>query len=139
MKPALKSAVEAAYRAFAPYRVDRRLDFAARVSVSRANNELLHEMLATMPLRALPLEAIEEYFEYIAAAHYDGAFRADEFRYFLPRALELIAEGAAAAPWLREHVEQSLERGKARTAWPAAETQALAAFFAALGPPLWQS
>ena len=84
-------------------------------------------MLTGMPLRALPLEAIDAYLEYIDAAHYDGAFRADEFRYFLPRALELLASGEPphGAPWMRERLERSLERGQAHAAWPANEVAAI--------------
>jgi hypothetical protein len=123
----MPSAIEAAYRAFASYRVGRGLDFAARVSASEAERQLLRRLMVETPLRSLPLHVIEAYFEYIDAAHYDGAYRADELRYFLPRALELIASGEThlGAPWLRERIERILERGNARATWLAEETAAI--------------
>jgi hypothetical protein len=80
----------------------------------------------TMPLRELPSDAIEAYFDYIDAAHYDGGFRADEFRYFLPRALELLTlERGAARSWLRECLDRSFARAAIRTAWPPDEIEAI--------------
>jgi hypothetical protein len=122
-----RDAVETAYRVFASYRIGRAIDFAARVSASDEERALLRAMLTGMPLRTLPLEAIDAYLEYIDAAYYDGAFPADEFRYFLPRALELLASGKPphGAPWMRERLERILVRGQARAAWPANEAAAI--------------
>ena len=48
-----------------------------------------------------------------------------EVRYFLPRALDLIAQGAHDTLFIREYLGRVLERGHARIAWPAAEIEAL--------------
>jgi hypothetical protein len=132
MTPDLQAAVETAYRTFAPHGRPRHIDFAARVGASEEQRLALHTVLRTTPLRDLPLVAIDAYVEYIAAAHYDGGYRADEVRHFLPRALELIARGETrkGAPWLRENLALILERG-ARETWPATEIAAIDAVLAA--------
>ncbi len=123
MTPELQAAIENAYRVFAAYRPGQRLD--SRVSTSEADHREMLAVLTQTPLRSLPVEAIDAYFEYIRSAHFDGGFNADEVRCFLPRALELIAQGAPGTPFLREHLGPAMEGGQARTAWPAAEAEAL--------------
>jgi hypothetical protein len=125
MTPELQAAIENAYRVFAAYRPGRRLDYGSRVSASEADHREMLAMLTQTPLRALPVEAIDAYFEYIRSAHFDGGFNADEVRYFLPRALELIAQGAPGTLFLREHLGPTVQEGHARAAWPAAEAEAL--------------
>jgi hypothetical protein len=125
MTPELQSAVENAYRAFASHRIGRRIDFGSRVGTTEAAHEAMLKVLTQTPLRALPPESVEAYFDYIAAAYYDGGFDDDEFRYFLPRALELIAQRADNTLFMREYLGPILERGNARIAWPAAEVEAL--------------
>jgi hypothetical protein len=125
MKPELKSAVENAYRAFASHRIGRRIDFGSQVGTTQAAHEAMLKVLTQTPLRALPPEAVEAYFEYIAAAYYDGGFDDNELRYFLPRALELIAQSAHDTLFMREYLGVVLERGNVRIAWPAAEIEAL--------------
>src|SRR5690606_36000078 len=95
------------------------IDFAATVGASDEEHARLYRALA--PLRELSADAIEAYFEYVTAAHYEGAFNASEVRYFLPRALEVLASGQARsrASFIRDHLERILERSSA--AWPAAE------------------
>jgi hypothetical protein len=125
-------AIAQAYRVFARYRAGAGLDFAAQPSLREPERERLRRVLTTTPLRDLPYDAIEAYFDYIDAAHDDGAFRADEVRYFLPRALELLAhEGRAARSWLRDCLDRSLARAAVRTAWPADEVEAIARVFGA--------
>jgi hypothetical protein len=132
MPSRLDAAIDDAYEAFATYGITPRLDFAACVSASAAENEMLRGILAGLSPRELPIEAIDAYVEYVAAAFYDGGYRADELRHFLPRALELIGRGeTATTPWLRERVEQVLERGRWRELWPAAETAVVDAVWAA--------
>jgi hypothetical protein len=126
--PDLQAAVSEAYRVFATRPPGRDLDFAARVSASQAEHELLRQLLATTPPRELPPEAVDAYFEYIDAAFYDGGFRQDEVRYFLPRALELLAQ-RKARPWLRDYLERIVERGRATESWPPEQTAAIARIF----------
>jgi hypothetical protein len=119
-------AIENAYRAFARYRAGADLDFAAQPGLREHERARLCRILASTPLRALPSDAIEAYFDYIDAAHDDGGFRADEFRYFLPRALELLTlERGAARSWLRECLDRCFARAAMRTAWPADEVEAI--------------
>jgi hypothetical protein len=125
MTPELQAAIENAYRVFAAYRPGLRLDYGSRVSVNEADHREMLAVLTRTPLRSLPVEAIDAYFEYIRSAHFDGAFNADEVRYFLPRALELVAQSAPGTLFLREYLGPTMEEGQARTAWPAAEAEAL--------------
>jgi len=136
MTPELQAAVENAYTALAGYRVGLELDFAARVDTSDDAHRRLRVVLTTTPLRSLSFEAIEAYFDYVDAAHYDGAFRADEVRYFLPRALEPLARnGVVSTPsWLQECVERCLDRSVARAAWPPIEIAAVDGVLDALLP-----
>src|SRR5262245_58430909 len=76
--PELQSAIESAYRAFAPHRVGRGLDFGSRVGTTQAAHEAMLKVLTQTPLRALPIEAIDAYFDYIFSAHFDGEFNAGE-------------------------------------------------------------
>lgn len=140
MTPALRSAIERAYGAFAAYRVGPDLDFSARIHGDVEKHKFIRHLLSETPLRELPLELIDAYFDYIDSAHYQGQFRWDEFRYFLPRALELIATGEShlGAPWLRERLERAFRRGRIRKQWPFREIDTLDRFFATLGPPTWK-
>jgi hypothetical protein len=124
MTPELQSAVENAYLAFASHRIGRRIDFGSQVGTTWAAHEAMLKVLTQTPLRALPPEAVEAYFEYIAAAYYEGGFDDGEVRYFLPRALDLIAQRADNTLFMREYLGPVLERGNARIAWPAAEIEA---------------
>lgn len=119
--------IETAYRVFSRYRLNGVPDFAARVGASDAENSRQRDMLERVPLRDLPLETVAAYVDYIDAAHYDGGYRADEFRYFLPRILELIAgdPGRAEAYDLPDMLERILARGRARQRWPAEEVDAI--------------
>lgn len=119
--------IENAYAVFAPYRVGHDLDYGARVGASDSEFAHLRRTLAETPLRALSFDAVAAYIEYIDAAHYDGGFRADELRYFLPRTLELLATDAkrAEARDLAEMLKRILARANARAAWPTAEIDAI--------------
>jgi len=121
MVPELQLAVESAYQTFANYEIGADIDFAAAVGASDEEHARLYRALTTTSLRQLSADTIEAYFEYITAAHYDGTFNASEVRYFLPRALEILASGQArsTASFIRDHLERILERSSA--AWPAAE------------------
>src|SRR5688572_12779267 len=125
MTPELQAAIENAYRVFAAYHPGQRLDYGSRVSASEPDHREMLAVLTRTPLRSLPVEAIDAYFEYIRSAHFDGGFNADEVRYFLPRALELIAQGVPGTLFLREYLGPTMEEGQARTAWPAAEAEEL--------------
>jgi hypothetical protein len=124
MTPELQAAIDNAYRVFAAYCPRPPLDYGSRVSVSEADHREMLAVLTQTPLRSLPVEAIDAYFEYIRSAHFDGKFNADEVRYFLPRALELIAQDARGTLFLREYLGPTMQEGQARTAWPAAESEA---------------
>jgi hypothetical protein len=54
-----------------------------------------------------------------------GDFNDDELCYFLPRALELIAQRVSNRHLIREYLDLILERGKARITWPKAEVEAI--------------
>jgi hypothetical protein len=114
--------VEDAYRIFSKYRIGDDLDFAAAVGVSDNDNQRMKKILRDTPLRLIPFEEIQAYFDYIDAAHYDGKFRPDEFRYFLPRALEfLVRNPADSVEWLRKCLKTGLSRCSAASQWPEVE------------------
>jgi hypothetical protein len=119
--------IENTYNAFSEYRLGAdHIDFAAAVDVNREENERLHQTLISIPLRSLPPDAVCAYFDYVDAAHYDGQFHASEFRYFLPRALELIVlEHRYSTSWSQECIERSLSRASAPSVWPIAEIAAI--------------
>lgn len=123
--PELQLAVESAYRAFANRKIGAAIDFAAKVGASDEEHARLYRTLTATPLRELPADAIEANLEYITAAHYDGAFNASEVRYFLPRALEIVASSQARSrtSFLRDYLERILERSAAE--WSTAEVAAI--------------
>jgi len=119
--------VEKAYRTFEGYNLRKPLDFAADVGVSDEENNRLRDILENVPLRRIPMEAIHAYYDYVNAAHYDGQFSADDFRYFLPRALELLIEEfvhmrpSLEADWLLSCIRRAISRSSAKTRWPQKE------------------
>ena len=133
MSSDIELAVAQAYDVFARYRIGADLDFAAQVGLYEREHERLRHILTTTPLRDLPRDAIDAYFDYIDAAYYDGTFNADEFRYFLPRALAVVAHEPAStgSSWLRECLDRSFERAAIRARWPADEVQAIDGVFGA--------
>ena len=126
VSPELATAVEAAYRAFAGYRLRGALEV-CRCPVCVA--EPVERGLCTLPLRAMPARLLAEYTH---SAHGFDARVADELRHFLPRYFELIAQGD---PPSNSGIETCLGRLHAadwRARWPAAEVAVIEAFFAAL-------
>jgi hypothetical protein len=122
-------AINEAYRVFSRYRIGTDIDFAARVEVSDEEHRRIKEALTHSSLRTLSLEDTVAYFDYIDAAYYDGAFRTNEFRYFLPRALELIArEPAESDGWLRQCLQRCLARSSAISHWPQVELSVMNRF-----------
>ena len=123
----IDTAIAHAYDVFARYHIGADLDFAVKPGLRERERERLRHMLVTTPLRDLPRDAVDAYFDYVDAAHDDGAFCADEFRYFLPRALDLVArEPAGTGPsWLRECLDRGCERATIRSHWPAEEVEAV--------------
>ncbi|MXQ11344.1 hypothetical protein [Microvirga makkahensis] len=77
------------------------------------------------PLRGLSPDLVFAYPEYIDAAPYEGAYRANEFRYFLPRLLELVAAKAPGSDWALECLRGNLDRAHFRRAWPGPEVEAI--------------
>ena len=114
MSPNLMAAVEGCYRVFAEYGKSSDLDFAAQVGIREAERIRMKREIMTSPLRTLTPDLAFAYIDYIDAAHYDGGYRADEFRYFLPRALELIAAKAPGSGWALECIMRALSRANAR-------------------------
>src|SRR5262245_51114724 len=86
MTPELKALVEDAYRIFGEYRIRHSLTVCHCNSCMTVENE--QHLLAT-PLREIPAALLAEY---TGSAHdWDDGPVAREFRYFMPRYLELIA------------------------------------------------
>ena len=125
MSPNLMAAVEGCYRVFAEYGKSSDLDFAAQVGIREAERIRMKRDIMTSPLRTLTPELAFAYIDSIDAAHYDGGYRADEFRHFLPRALELIAAKAPGSGWALECIMRALSRANARQLWPAPEIEAV--------------
>lgn len=117
MSNRMTNAVEAAYRVFAPYRVGKRLSVCNCPVCMTEEDEVL---LATTPLRQIPARLIAEYTN---SAHetLPGSIEADEFRYFLPRYLDLMAAGEAPCHMGFEICLRRVERSEFRRAWPAEE------------------
>lgn len=125
MSQQIKEALENAYRIFEGYRVDPDFDFAAEVSASGGEHRRMKDALVKSPLRELPPSLAFAYVEYIDAAHFEGGYRINEFRYFLPRVLELIALQSPGSCWAMECLARNLIRANFRETWPNAEVEAI--------------
>jgi hypothetical protein len=147
MTPDLAAAVAEAYRVFGRYRRS------GAVTVCRCNvcvGEDDARDLSELPLRAISSSLLAQYTH---SAHGWDDDVAQEFRCFLPRYLDLIAAGNAPSTTSGETCLERLHLADYWTAWPAAERDALDAFFVArlradlltpptldaTGLPFWQS
>ncbi len=125
MSPNLIEAIEASYRIFEKYHIGPDLDFAANVTASDGEQAQMKGELISNPLRSLSPDLVFAYAEYIDAAHYEGGYRSNEFRYFLPRLLELVATQALGSDWALECLRRNLDRAHFRRAWPGPEVEAI--------------
>jgi hypothetical protein len=124
--PELAEAVENAYRAFARYRLRGAIAVCnCPVCVSKEHERAL----CTVPLRMMPSLLLGEYTN---SAHGFDDRVADELRYFLPRYFELIAADDVPSNLGIETCLDRLHDAGYRAGWPASETAAIDAFFAAL-------
>ncbi|NVO15742.1 MAG: hypothetical protein HXX10_17045 [Rhodoplanes sp.] len=136
MTPDLAAAIAGAYRVFGRYRMS------GAVTVCRCNVCVGPDdarALSILPLTSISSSLLAQYTH---SAHEWDDDVAYEFRYFLPRYLDLIAAGDAPSTTGAEICLERLHRADYRNAWPAAERDAIDAFFLAqlradlLTPPL---
>lgn len=121
----LAEAVEAAYRTFAPYRIGRRIAVCHCPVCMTDETEL---KLTATPLRQISADLMAEYTNSAHETH-AGRPEADEFRYFLPRYFELIAQGETP-DHLGEAVPlRRLGRSSFRNVWPEREIGCIDRFF----------
>lgn len=124
MLPALRVAIENAYRVFSDYRIGTRLH------VCRCNvcmDDESEREIVTTPLRDLRAYALAEYTN---SAHdwQDGVVDI-EMRHFLPRYFELIAQHDPPDNIGMDICLRRLRDAKWRSRWPAAEVAAIETFF----------
>lgn len=126
MTPELEHAVANAAKIFARYSLNGRI-IVCKCPVCVAP-EIERELIRT-PLSQMSSALLSEYTH--SAHGWDGRIE-DDFRYFLPRYFELIAEGDAPS---NTGIETCLERmhpANYRQQWPGKEADAVDAFFVAL-------
>jgi hypothetical protein len=119
----LAAAVERAYRVFGRYRIGG--DLVVCHCSSCMSEEVERELVAT-PLASIPSALLAEYTN--SAHGYDDGRIADEFRYFLPRYLELIAAGEPPDHIGLDICLRRLGSARYRARWPAEEAEAIDAF-----------
>jgi hypothetical protein len=127
MSPELTAAVENAYRVF------RRYSLSGGIVVCNCNccvhpdNE---RRLIGTPLREISCALLAEYTN--SAHGWDNNKIADDFRYFLPRYFELIANGEIPTNSYEAVTLSRLGDSNYATAWPADETAAVDRYFRSL-------
>ncbi|NNE23768.1 MAG: hypothetical protein HKN11_14280 [Rhizobiales bacterium] len=120
----VKAAVDDAYEVFSNYQMRAPLVFCD------CNVCMTHEQaraLLSTPLRMIPQELLAEYTN--SAHGYDRELIETQFKYLLPRYLDLIAD---CKPPSHQDIETCLDRlGSAgyRTSWPAREVEVIGEFF----------
>jgi hypothetical protein len=120
----LDTAVRRAYSAFAKYRLSGSIEYC---DCSVCMDKEQARALCTIPLNEIPQALLAEYTN--SAHGYDRKVIEPQFKYFLSRYLELIAQ---CQPPTYDGLECSLSRlGSAgyRTCWPDAEREAVDDFF----------
>lgn len=118
----LQRAVDAGYSLFEPYRLTGTI---IHCSCPVCMTSEVAEELSTLPLREISSELLAEYTN---SAHGNNGGRAEpEFKHFLPRYLDLIAQCEPPSPL---GLETCLTRLRGyRKAWPEAECHVLDEFF----------
>lgn len=123
MQTALKEAVDGLYSAFAPVNRPTAIDYCTHCVDPGA----IEPLLAPGPLWEIPAETLRFYG--VKVLNLVGSVA--DFRYFLPRILQIAAtEGFGGWPDL-ELVMRTIRQAEWRT-WPASEQQAVTAFMHAL-------
>ena len=124
MMPQLQAVIEDAYRIFGDYRIRGLLSVCHCKFCMTFENE--HRLLNT-PLREVPAALLAEY---TASAHsWDDGPVAREFRYFLPRYLELIAVNDPPDALGLEICLRRLGTSTWRETWPQQEQDVIDRFF----------
>jgi hypothetical protein len=123
----LEKIVAAAYRVFAPYHLHPGTKLTVCYCNSCTTPEREAELRST-PLRSLTKELLSEYTK--SAHDWDDDDVSREFRYFLPRYMELMAGGEA--PYSNCLEFSRLGGVDWRTTWPADEVRVMEAFFDAI-------
>ncbi len=122
----VSAAVERAYDVFRSYRP---VNGSVVVCPCCVDDEVMRH-LATSPLRRLNESYLADYLE---SAHvFGGARTVADFRYFLPRCFEVIAQGGSPHRCGLEISLRRLREAGFRQHWPAVEVEAVDDFFAAL-------
>lgn len=125
--PALLAAVDAAYRVFAPYAQDfQAVVCQCRSCVSQEDRV----RLLKLPLREIDGALLMQY-QWSAHDTADPA-TADDLRYLLPRAFDLLAVGDPALLSEQEMIFAKLGAYPWSTQWPVAEREVITAFFEAV-------
>lgn len=127
MTPELQAVVEDAYRVFAPYTIGSALVVCNCPMCMDKEDE---RALCATPLTVIPSRLLAEY---TSSAHeWDDGQVAREMRHFLPRYLELIAEGDPPDNMGLDICLRRLGQARWRSLWLAAETDVLDRFLDAL-------
>lgn len=122
MTPRLEAAVERAYTVFAKYRLTTPLIYC---DCGVCMGEGAAERLSSLSLREIPSSLLAEYTN--SAHGYDRTNIEPQFRYFLPRYLDLIAH---CEPPSHLGLATSLDRlAGYRDHWPAEEAETINEFF----------
>ena len=127
VNPQLQAVVDDAYRIFGGYRLDGSLCVCHCNSCMTLDDE---RRLVTTPLRAIPAELLAQYTE--SAHSWDDGSVAREFRYFLPRYLELIALNEAPDPLGIDICLRRLGESTWRETWPRPEQVVIERYFDAI-------
>lgn len=116
----LEDCIERCYSVFSKYKLNGMFRY-CDCNVCMTNETALK--LSQTPLREIPAKLLAEYTN--SAHGYDKEVIEPEFKYFLPRYLELIAE---CDPPVYDDIEISLDRlglANYRSSWPEAEVSAV--------------
>jgi hypothetical protein len=125
----LRQVVEDAYRVFSPYLPHP----STQLTVCYCNCCMTRETEAALrktPLRSLTTELLSEYTN--SAHGWDDDYISREFRYFLPRYMDLMASGEIPCYNGLECTFSRLQGVNWRATWPADEVRVLDGFFDAL-------
>jgi hypothetical protein len=127
--PRLRAAVDAAYRIFAKYSPGSRL---ATCHCGMCLDPAVERPLLTIPARHIPLRLLSEYTWALSGTD-RAIFDADEYRHFLPRYFDFIAQGLwpnFSGDW--PPTLRTLGAHTYRERWPRSEVETIDEYFNAL-------
>ncbi len=121
----LEAAVDEAYKVFGKYAIT---DTIVHCDCSVCMTAEVAQQLSTLPLQGISSELLGEYTN--SAHGYDDGDIEREFKHFLPRYLDLIAQCRPPSPLDLAPCLDRLGQADYRRNWPEAEVQAVDRFFA---------